>query len=123
MKKIILSALLALASTVAVAKTATIAWEAPTARVDGTPLSAEEIQSYEIFRSVDDGEHLQYLAVPPDPTGLSNAVQTELSTGVHCFYLTTVDTDGTSSEPSDTACLQVKSPPGNPLKVIIKIVK
>lgn len=84
--------------------TATLKWTVPTLRTDGTVLLAAQIDHGDIFDSAAD--------VPATPIGtVRGAVGTfttgVLTVGVHNFTVTTTDTDGHVSAPSNVASVTV----------------
>lgn len=98
--------------------TATITWVDPTARSDGSPLSAAEIVNIEVFDSA--------ASDPTVPIGIvAGGVQTfttgTLTVGVHSFDLVCTDTTGHQSAPSGTASVTVQAtlaPPNPPSNVV-----
>ena len=83
-----------------------LSWEAPTTRVDGTALAAEEIKEYRVYYTIDgtapgDGE-----PIVVSGTSASETVTLELlpraTPYVVSFSITTADTGGLESARSDT---------------------
>lgn len=87
----------------------TISWEAPTTRTDGTLLPASEIRGYAL--------DMDGVTRPGLITGLSVTL-TDLTPGVHCFVLRTVDTEDRVSDNSEEKCREegtvVVDPPDPP---------
>ena len=86
----------------------------PTQREDGTVLTQAEIANYEVY--------LNDVASLTVPAGATTFTLT-LDPGTYSLYMTTVDTDGRISLPSNVVSVTAKSPPGNPANLIIKIRK
>jgi len=88
--------------------TSTLSWDAPTTRVDGTPLQATQIEEFRIYYGVDIGENP--LAIGPDYTAVSGENATDITIElvpradpyVISFAITTVDRDGLQSALSET---------------------
>ncbi|MGD8588929.1 MAG: hypothetical protein PVG22_08880 [Chromatiales bacterium] len=82
--------------------TATLLWAIPTTRTDGTPLSLSEILGSRIYM----GASRDQLALILDLNDVSTTTYsiTSLTSGTHCFAVTTYDNDGNESTPSNTAC-------------------
>jgi len=85
---------------VAAPATSTLSWTAPTTRVDGTPLAAEEIKEYRVYYTIDgtapgEGEFI------PVSGAVSETVTLELTPRVEpyvvSFAIKTVDTAGLES--------------------------
>jgi hypothetical protein len=84
--------------------TATLNWNNPTTRVDGTPLAPSDIASIDIFDSAS--------APPSTPIGSVQGAGTSfvtslLTVGQHSFTVVVNDTAGHKSAPSNTAMLTV----------------
>lgn len=75
-----------------VAATVNVSWDAPTERVDGTPLEASEIGEYRVYYRSNGIERMA------STTSTSMDI-TELY-GLYVFQVTTVDTNGLESERS-----------------------
>ena len=85
--------------------TSTLSWQPPTERVDGTPLTVEEIKEYRVYYTIDgtppgDGE-----PIVVSGTSASETVTLELLPRVEpyvvSFAIKTVDTDGLESALSE----------------------
>ena len=89
--------------------TSTLSWDAPTTRVDGTPLKATQIEEFRIYHGIDVGP--DPLAIGPDYTAVSGENATDITIElvprvepyVISFAITTVDRDGLQSVLSETA--------------------
>lgn len=90
------------AETASYSRTLTLKWEAPTARLDGTPLTEDEILRYEIEFN---GE-----AYKAEPTATHYDVIVS-APGLYCAKIKTVDTDNMESPWSEPACLAIKHAP------------
>jgi hypothetical protein len=80
--------------------TATLTWTPPIIRTDGSPLAATDIASASVFDSLS--------PTPATPIGtvvgaLGTFTTGPLSAGVHIFTVTTTDTNGDVSAPSNAA--------------------
>jgi fibronectin type 3 domain-containing protein len=73
----------------------TIAWTAPVARADGSPLSLAEIAGYRIYYGTSEGDYPDRIDVS-DSTAVE-AVISDLSAGSYYFVVTTYDTAGRES--------------------------
>lgn len=95
---------LLLGVTAARADTLNVSWSAPTERVDGTQLPASEIAGYLLDWTVRGNAQatLTLGAVT------SYTLDTGTLTGRTCVTLRTVDTDGLTSDPSETVCRNAK---------------
>ena len=86
----------------------TLSWDAPTTRVDGTPLQATQIEEFRIYHGIDIGP--DPLAIGPEYTAVSGENATDITIElvpradpyVISFAITTVDRDGLQSVLSDT---------------------
>ena len=83
-----------------------LSWEAPTTRVDGTALAAEEIKEYRVYYTIDGQAPGESVPIVVDGTAASETVTLELlpraAPYVVSFSITTVDTDGLESAQSET---------------------
>ena len=106
--------ILLLLSFSAFADTVEVTFAPPTEREDATPLPITDIQHYQV-----------YVSGNPDITipNTNNTGEIVLSPGLYDIHVTTVDTDGRESVPSNIVSVQAKSPPGNPMNLIIKILR
>ncbi|MDX1754893.1 MAG: PA14 domain-containing protein [Marinobacter sp.] len=83
----------------------TLTWTAPSTRVDGSSLSLSEIASYEIHYGQSSSNLDQSITVD----GAEDTYQfTGLASGTWYFSVTTFDTDGLASEPSEVIAGSVK---------------
>ena len=108
--KYLLVFVLALVSFGAVAApaTSTLSWDAPTTRVDGTPLQATQIEEFRVYHGIDIGENP--LAIGPEYTAVTGENATDITIElvpradpyVISFAITTVDRDGLESVLSET---------------------
>ena len=95
-------------SVVAAEAVSKLSWDAPTTRVDGTPLDPTEIAEFRIYYGIDIGE--SPLAVGPDYTAVTGENAAEITIDltprpdpyVISFAITTVDRDGLESALSET---------------------
>ena len=83
-----------------------LSWTAPSARVDGTPLAAEEIKEYRVYYTIDGQSSGEGVPIVVDGTAASETVTLELlpraTPYVVSFAISTVDTDGLESARSET---------------------
>ena len=92
-----------------------LSWEAPTTRVDGTALTAEEIKEYRVYYTIDGTAPGTGDPIVVDGTSASETVTLELTPRVEpyvvSFAIKTVDTDGLGSALSDvvTKTFEVES--------------
>lgn len=78
----------------------TLCWDAPTTRMDGSPLSADDLAGYEV--AYDESTH----AV--SGTEFDFTIERYGST---CFSVRAVDADGLYSQWSEPVCVTVNAPP------------
>jgi hypothetical protein len=86
----------------------TLSWDAPTTRVDGTPLQATQIEEFRVYHGIDIGENP--LAIGPEYTAVTGENATDITIDltprpepyVISFAITTVDRDGLESALSET---------------------
>jgi len=82
-----------------------LSWTAPTTRVDGTPLAAEEIKEYRVYYTIDGTAPGTGDPIVVDGTSASETVTLELAPRLEpyvvSFAIKTVDTDGLGSALSD----------------------
>lgn len=73
-----------------------LSWDAPTSRLDGSPLAAEEIAEYRIYYSKgqEAGKGVTYISLPPSVTAY---MFDSLSPGEYYFAATCVDTENRES--------------------------
>ena len=112
--------------------TSTLSWDAPTTRVDGTPLAPAQIEEFRVYHGIDIGENP--LAIGPEYTAVSGENAAEITIDltprpepyVISFAITTVDRDGLQSVLSNTVSktFDVKSTavPSAPTSVTFTVV-
>ena len=87
-----------------------LTWTAPSFRVDGSPLSLDEIAAYGLY--VLPPKKAAPIEVMINSRGESENMHVWEADkpvfGKYCFYLITVDTAGLSSRNSETLCLNAK---------------
>lgn len=96
---VLLLALLMLPA-VAHARTATITWEPPTQRTDGSALDPTEIDGYVFSCRIGEEEHADLLVIPNGETPSATALYDDLfgeTYGEYLCALRTVDTQGLES--------------------------
>ena len=110
----------------------TLSWDAPTTRVDGTPLQATQIEEFRVYHGIDIGENP--LAIGPDYTAVTGENAAEITIDltprpepyVISFAITTVARDGLQSVLSNTVSktFDVKSTakPNAPTSVTFTVV-
>ena len=85
---------------------ATLSWEAPAVRVDGTPLNQNEIGEYRVFYSIDDEVTLDSEMVVINSENTTKNITIDLTPRENnytvSFAIITVDTDGRKSALSDS---------------------
>ena len=92
----------------------TINWTTPVEREDGTALTTDEIDRYDLYA---DGALLATLA-----GGMNESYSGTLLPGLHCFAMKTVDTGGRESVFSDELCKTVTSDsPPNSVTISVTI--
>ena len=109
--------------------TSALSWEAPTTRVDGTPLAINEIQGYKAFYEVDGLPTLQSSFEDIDATTITATIVLDLQPRpepyVVSFALVAIDTDGRQSELSQPVSksfvVASTAPPGPPTNLVITI--
>jgi len=103
--KYLLVFVLALVSFGAVAATSTLSWTAPSTRVDGTPLTVEEIKEYRVYYTIDGEVDADRSPVILDFAAVDAEIVVELTPRempyVVAFQIVVVDTEGRVSRPSD----------------------
>jgi len=99
---------------VAEAGDVTISWKTPTAREDGTALTTDEIDRYDLYA---DGALLTTLA-----GGMNESYAGTMTPGEHCFAMKTVDTGNRESVFSTEVCKLVTSnSPPNSVTITITV--
>lgn len=83
-----------------------LCWDAPTQRVDGTPLLPGELSKYEIEVEYASGGTIH--EAPGDSTQYDMALA---SFGNNCFRIRVFDGNGLSSEWTEQVCINVLAPP------------
>jgi len=113
MKYIILTILAAIFWGTVLADTMPVSWTPPTERENGTALAPEEIANYRVF---DNGT-----ALPDLVPGTDTSVTLTLPPGDHEIYLTTIDTHGRESAPSNKKFVpgSVPNAPGQILIIVL----
>jgi len=92
-----------------------LSWEAPKTRVDGTPLTVEEIAEYRVYYTTDGQTPGEGVPIVVSGTSASETVTLELLPRIEpyvvSFAIKTVDTDGLGSALSDvvTKTFEVES--------------
>jgi hypothetical protein len=123
MSRIIFSVIsLLLFSNIWAASSVTLNWVIPTQREDNTPMGVSEIASYEI--EVASGSctnpFTRIATVAPGTT--ATFVLQSVSVGIKCYRISTVDTGGQRSVPSNTSEIKILAPPkAGVLSVVIKV--
>ena len=110
----------------------TLSWDAPTTRVDGTPLQATQIEEFRVYHGIDIGP--DPLAIGPEYTAVTGENAAEITIDltprpepyVISFAITTVARDGLQSVLSNTVSktFDVKSTakPNAPTSVTFTVV-
>jgi hypothetical protein len=107
MKKFIIAAILSLSAFSAFAEIATVTWVAPTQRVDGTPLTLEELREFRIYWGL--GTNFNNMSVVSDATLTTYVIDGLDIPGTYSFRMTAVDTEGRESGYSMVATKTVVS--------------
>ena len=109
----------------------TLSWDAPTTRVDGTPLQATQIEEFRIYHGIDIGP--DPLAIGPEYTAVTGENAAEITIDltprpepyVISFAITTVARDGLQSVLSNTVSKEFEaestSEPGAPTNLQFEI--
>ena len=114
---------------VAAPATSTLSWTAPSTRVDGTPLAAEEIKEYRVYYTIDGTAPGEGEPIVVGGTSASETVTLELTPRLEpyvvSFAIKTVDTDGLGSALSDVVTKEFEvestSNPGAPTNLQFEI--
>ena len=109
--------------------TSTLLWEPPTERVDGTPLTVEEIKEYRVYYTIDGTPPGEGEPIVVSGTSASETVTLELLPRVEpyvvSFAIKTVDTDGLGSALSEVVTKEFEvestSEPGAPTNLQFEI--
>ena len=109
--------------------TADLSWTAPSTRVDGTPLAAEEIKEYRVYYTIDGTAPGEGEPIVVGGTSASETVTLELTPRLEpyvvSFAIKTVDTDGLGSALSDVVTKEFEvestSNPGAPTNLQLEI--
>lgn len=107
-------------------QTATITWDAPTTRVDGTPIAPTEIKNYTIYREIDAPVTTGSFSFDVAPGTTANdtlSLAPQAAAYTVNYFMTVTLTDGTTSAPSSVASktFVVKST-SNPQPSVIKTI-
>ena len=89
---------------VVIDRTAKLSWSPPTTRVNGTSLTPDEISSYRIYHSTDDGGAEFVYDIDADENSFDLA---DLQSGDHYFAITAIDINGYESDLSNVASKQI----------------
>jgi hypothetical protein len=81
--------------------TASLSWQIPTTRTDGTALAISEVEGYRIYMGSTDGDMI--MVVDLNDCAQTDYTLTDLPTGSYHFAVTTYDTDGNESAFSNIA--------------------
>lgn len=84
---------------------ASVSWTIPSARADGTPLTAGELAGYEVYYTNDSGSVTASLPVSGGST--VNAVVSNLASGSYYFSISAIDSTGLKSVLSTVASITV----------------
>lgn len=94
--------------------TATLKWTVPTTRIDGSPLTQDQIAGFDVFDSTSTTPLVPVGTVP----GAAGSFTTDvLAVGVHNFSVVCRDTSGHSSAASNVASVTVAPVAANPSAV------
>jgi hypothetical protein len=90
-------------ATIARAQTVSVCWDAPTQRVDGTAITVDELDRYEV-------EHIgqQVYTVASPNTGFEQDIT---QYGRHCYRVRVFDTGGLASVWTEEVCRMIVAPP------------
>ena len=79
--------------------TASLTWNAPTTRADGTSLNpATDLSTYKLYYGTSSGNYTQHIDVTPDLTApYATTYSVTLASGTYYFAVTAVDTLGDES--------------------------
>lgn len=89
------------------ARVISVTWGAPTQRLNGAPLSVDELSHYELIVKDAAGQHSYRIA--NTATGADHIIA---AVGDHCAVIRAIDTDGLASPWTEQACKMVSSGPG-----------
>ena len=85
--------------------TATLSWEIPTSRSDGTPLALSEIEGYRLY--IGPSQDNLSIFMDLNDGSITNYTVNNLPIGNHYFSVTTYDTDGNESPYSNIAMKEI----------------
>lgn len=83
----------------------TLAWDAPTTRVDGSPVTENDISGYNIYWNQDD------YSKPIGTTTSKTFTVNNLQAGEYCFKATTVNLYGIEGSPTNDPVCKTFMPP------------
>lgn len=86
-----------------VAYSASVSWEIPSTRADGTPLPADELSGYEIYYTNDSGSVAASVPVAGGSTAAT--VVSNLTSGNYYFSIAAIDSNGLKSALSTMAAV------------------
>ena len=89
---------------VSIDRNASLSWETPVHRQDGTPLTTDDITGYRIYHSTEDGNLETHYDLDAQTTTLALS---DLSSGNHFFAITAIDQTGLESELSNVVSKQI----------------
>lgn len=119
MRKLIAAALLLCFGVAAEAATVRLTWLAPTACVDGSPISACAITGYEVQHAAQQSD--VFAVVRGVGATVTTVTLTDVAPGPHCYFVRANSAAGFSGN-SNVACLTVPAPiPNAPTSVTVTI--
>lgn len=83
--------------------TVSLEWVAPTQRINGDPIAMADMGGYRVYRGSSPND-LSLVAEVEDPYTMSYSIS-DLDAGTYYFYVTTVDSTGVESAPSETVTI------------------
>lgn len=90
--------------TIIIDRSASLSWETPLLREDGSPLTANDITGYRIYHSTQDGSLETHYDIDSETTTLALE---NLTSGTHFFAITAIDQAGLESDLSNIVSKQV----------------